>query len=58
MEIQTNTGNLIRREDAVEVLQKLIDARSGRNCTNRQKMVEAAAFKYAIEIIRKVPAAE
>lgn len=40
----------IKKEEALEKLQKLIDARKNRNC-NRQALVEAQAFEYAKVII-------
>jgi len=40
----------VNKEQAIEKLQKLIDARANKPC-NRQAIVESQAFKYAIAII-------
>lgn len=42
----------LKKNEIVEVLQKLIDARKGKNCS-RQTIVEARAFEYALAIIEK-----
>lgn len=42
----------IRKEEVVNVLQKLIDARKNKNCS-RQSIIERKAFEYAMAIINK-----
>lgn len=43
----------VNKEEAIEKLQKLIDARNNKPC-NRQALVEQQAFKYAQVIINSL----
>lgn len=45
--------DLIDRNKVLEVMQRFVDARSNCNCS-RQRMIEAQAFKYAIQVIKQV----
>ncbi len=49
-------ADLIKREEAIRILEKIRDKRKG-SCS-RQAMVEASAMQYAIEVIRKIPSAK
>lgn len=43
----------IKKDEAIEKLQKLIDARNNKPC-NRQALVEQQAFRYALAIINSL----
>lgn len=43
----------IKKEDAVNMIQKFIDARKNKNCS-KQAIVERKAFEYALTVVKSV----
>lgn len=43
----------IKKDEVIEALQKMVDARKDKNCS-RQSIIERKAFEYALAIAQKV----
>lgn len=44
----------IKKEDAVNMIQKFIDARKNKNCS-KTSIIERKAFEYALAVVKAVP---
>lgn len=43
----------IKKEEIIETLQRMIDARKNKNCS-RQTIIERKAFEYALAVVEKL----